>query len=400
MISFLDLKVLNSKYAQELNRVAIEVINSGWYLQSEKVKCFESELSSYIDVKHAIGVANGLDALRLILKAYIQMGEMKEGDEVIVPANTYIATILAITDNRLKPVLVEPDIKTYLLDVPRVVQHITAKTKAIMVVHLYGQVCWSVELEDIAKKYKLKIIEDNAQAIGATFSYPVTPNTKHKTPNIQHRTERSGALGDAAGFSFYPGKNLGALGDAGAVTTNDDDLAYIIRALANYGSGGKYIHDYQGINSRLDEVQAAFLEIKLKWLDKENQHRREIAQHYCSNISHPDITLPFRASPFSNKHQITNNLAHVWHLFIIRHPERDKLQRYLYEQGIQTLIHYPVPPHKQTAYLNLKNLNLPVTERIHREVLSLPLNPVMDESEIVKIITTLNSYKQSKKKYI
>ncbi|MBU2466963.1 MAG: DegT/DnrJ/EryC1/StrS family aminotransferase, partial [Bacteroidetes bacterium] len=270
MIKFLDLQKINAQYAAELKQAAAEVIDSGWYLLGERVKQFESNLSNYIGVKHAVGVANGLDALRLILKAYIELGVMKEGDEIIVPANTYIATILAITDNHLKPVLVEPDINTYNLDLNLIEENITERTKAIMVVHLYGQVCWGIKLEELAKKYNLKIIEDNAQAIGAEWN-----------------GVKTGALGDAAGFSFYPGKNLGALGDAGAVTTNDDELAEVIRALGNYGSKVKYINDYQGLNSRLDELQAAFLDIKLKYLNAENQRRREIAQYYLDNISNP-----------------------------------------------------------------------------------------------------------------
>jgi dTDP-4-amino-4,6-dideoxygalactose transaminase len=263
MIKFLDLQTINKQYADELKLAAAEVIDSGWYLQGEKLKCFENSLAAYIGVKHAIGVANGLDALRLILKAYIEIGVMHAGDEIIVPANTYIATILAITDNRLKPVLVEPDISNYNLDISLIEQHITPRTRAIMVVHLYGQVCWSVEIENIARQHNLKIIEDNAQAIGAKWN-----------------GKRSGSLSHAAGNSFYPGKNLGALGDAGAVTTNDDQLAEIVRAMGNYGSQRKYVNDYQGLNSRLDEIQAAFLDVKLKYIEAENQRRREIAQYY------------------------------------------------------------------------------------------------------------------------
>ena len=365
MIKFLDLQKINAKYADELKQVAAEVIDSGWYLLGERVKQFKKSLADYIGVKHTIGVGNGLDALRLILKAYIEMGLMQEGDEVIVPANTYIATILAITDNRLKPVLVEPDINTYNLDISLVEQHITSRTRAIMVVHLYGRVCWSEELENIAKKHKLKIIEDNAQAIGAIW------NGKH-----------TGALGDAAGNSFYPGKNLGALGDAGAVTTNDDELAEVVRALGNYGSNKKYINEYQGYNSRMDEIQAAFLSIKLKYLDSENQRRREVAHYYLENINNPDIVLPE-----NNKQQS------VWHLFVIRHPHREKLQKYLMDNEIQTLIHYPIPPHKQKAYGEWNELNLPVTEKIHKEVLSLPISPVVTLVELKIITNVINEYK-------
>lgn len=394
MIKFLDLQAINNQYATELKQAAAEVIDSGWYLLGERVKQFESNLANYIGVKHAIGVANGLDALRLILKAYIEMGVMKEGDEVIVPANTYIASILAITDNQLKPVLVEPDITTYNLDIDLIEQHVTERTRAIMVVHLYGRVCWSEKLEEIARKHNLKIIEDNAQSIGAIYTYP-TPyalNTEQQTPNTEHRTKKSGSLGDVAGFSFYPGKNLGALGDGGAVTTNDDQLAVTVRALGNYGSKVKYVNEYQGLNSRLDEIQAAFLDIKLKYLDTENQQRREIARFYCEYIKHPDIILPVNPTFFNpkqqtpkakpqtkNNNQQTTNTeqSHVWHLFVIRHPQRDRLKQYLAEYSVQTLIHYPIPPHKQKAYNNLNNLSLPITEKIHQEVLSLPISPVM-----------------------
>ena len=381
MIKFLDLQKINAQYTAELKQVAAEVIDSGWYLLGERVKQFETNLANYIGVKHAIGVANGLDALRLILKAYIEMGIMQEGDEVIVPANTYIATILAITDNRLKPVLVEPDINSYNLDISLVEQHITLRTRAIMVVHLYGQVCWSEELEVIAKKHKLKIIEDNAQAIGAIYSIG---NLKSEIIN-----RKTGSLGDAAGFSFYPGKNLGALGDSGAVTTNDDHLAEIVRAIANYGSKVKYQNEYQGLNSRLDEIQAAFLDVKLKYLDAENQRRREIAEYYCKNIANLTVLLPVFTNPQS---AICNLKSHVWHLFVIRTAHRDQLQKYLTENGIQTLIHYPIPPHKQLAYKEWNDLSFPITEKIHKEVLSLPISPVMSEEEVVKIVEVINHY--------
>jgi dTDP-4-amino-4,6-dideoxygalactose transaminase len=379
MIKFLDLQKINARYTAELKQAATDVIDSGWYLLGERVKAFEDNLAKYIGVKHAIGVANGLDALRLILKAYIEMGAMHEGDEVIVPSNTYIASILAITDNRLKPVLVEPDINTYNLDISLIEQHITQRTRAIMVVHLYGQVCWSEELEAIAKKHNLKIIEDNAQAIGAI--YVKDDNLKFKVQN------KTGSLGDAAGNSFYPGKNLGALGDAGAVTTNDDKLAEIVRALGNYGSNQKYVNDYQGLNSRLDEIQAAFLDVKLKYLDTENHRRREIAQYYCENINHPQIILPTPDSEL-----ILHNLSHVWHLFIIRASQRDRLQTYLTEKGIQTLIHYPIPPHKQQAYKEWNNLRFPVTELIHQQVLSLPISPVLEQQEVECVVETINSF--------
>jgi len=397
-VLFLPLEKINFTYRIGMEQAMDQVLASGWYLLGERVKRFETNLANYIGVKHAIGVANGLDALRLILKAYIEMGIMQEGDEVIVPANTYIASILAISDNRLKPVLVEPDINTYNLDISLIEQHITQRTRAIMVVHLCGQVCWSEELEALAKKHKLKIIEDNAQAIGAVYTHPnfersddsaksVSDEAASSTnPNITSK-KKTGSLGDAAGFSFYPGKNLGALGDSGAVTTNDDQLAEVVRAIANYGSKVKYQNEYQGLNSRLDEIQAAFLDIKLKYLDTENQRRRDIAQYYCEHIKNKWITLPtfnFQPSTF--------NFSHVWHLFVIRTPHRDKLQKYLSEKGIQTLIHYPIPPHKQMAYKDWNDLSFPNTEKIHEEVLSLPISSVISEYEIKTVTTIINGY--------
>jgi len=372
MIKFLDLQKINALYTDELKQAAAEVIDSGWYLLGERVKQFESNLACYVGVKHAIGVANGLDALRLILKAYIEIGIMKEGDEVIVPANTYIASILAISDSRLKPVLVEPDINTYNLDISLIEKHITKRTRAIMVVHLYGQVCWSEELEAIAKDYNLKVIEDNAQSIGAEWY-----------------NKKTGSLGDAAGFSFYPGKNLGALGDSGAVTTNDDKLAEVIRALGNYGSKHKYVNEYQGLNSRMDEIQAAFLDIKLKYLDSENQRRREIAYYYCKNITNSGIILPITGHL---KCEISNLKSHVWHLFVIRSKERDRLQHYLSKQGLQTLIHYPIPAHKQLAYIDWNALFLPITDKIHKEVLSLPLSQVITFDEVTTVIEVVNQF--------
>lgn len=373
MIKFLDLQKINAQYAEELKQAAAEVIDSGWYLLGERVARFETNIANYIGVKHAIGVANGLDALRLIFKAYIELGFMKEGDEVIVPANTYIASILAITDNRLVPVLVEPDINTYNLDVELIEEKITERTKAIMAVHLYGQVCWGTKVEALAKKYDLKIIEDNAQSIGAEWN-----------------GIKTGALGDASGFSFYPGKNLGALGDAGAVTTNDDQLSEIVRALGNYGSKQKYVNEYQGLNSRLDEIQSGFLDVKLKYLDAENHYRREIAEYYCKNIKNPDIILPIN---ILTRQQIDPSFNHVFHLFVIRHPNRDALQTHLAEKGIQTLIHYPIPPHMQFAYKEWKDVRLPITEQIHNEVLSLPIGPQISNQEIEFICKTINSFR-------
>lgn len=371
-IKFLDLQKINAQHAAELKKVAAEVIDSGWFLMGERVANFEKNLAHYNSSKHVIGVANGLDALRLILKAYINLGVMAEGDEVIVPANTYIASLLAISDNRLKPVLVEPNAASFNLDIDLIESHITSKTRAIMVVHLYGQVCWSEKLVEIAKKHNLKIIEDNAQAIGAEWNGIKTGN-----------------LGDAAGFSFYPGKNLGALGDAGAVSTNDDALATHIRALGNYGSKQKYVNEYQGLNSRLDEMQAAFLDVKLRYIDAENQYRRQIAERYLTEITNPIIQLPV---PVSSQFSVSKNQQHVWHLFVIRTNRREELQKYLAENSVQTLIHYPIPPNKQLAYKEMNHMEYPLTNMIHREVLSLPISPVMTEEEVTNVIKILNSF--------
>lgn len=371
-IKFLDLQKINAQYAAELKQAAADVIDSGWFLTGERVAFFEKNLAQYNNSKHIIGVANGLDALRLILKAYIDMGIMQEGDEVIVPANTYIASLLAISDNRLVPVLVEPNLQSYNLDIDLIQQAITPKTKAIMVVHLYGQVCWNDKLVEIAKNNNLKIIEDNAQAIGAIFNGTKTGN-----------------LGDAAGFSFYPGKNLGALGDAGAVSTNDDQLAERVRALGNYGSKKKYVNEFQGLNSRLDELQAAFLDVKLKYIDTENQYRRQIAQRYLSEINNPNIILPV---PVATQFSPAENKEHVWHLFVIRCEKRDALQNHLAEKGIQTLIHYPIPPNKQLAYKELNHLDFPITNTIHDQVLSLPISPVVTDEEVSMVIQALNSF--------
>ncbi|MDD4148530.1 MAG: DegT/DnrJ/EryC1/StrS family aminotransferase [Bacteroidales bacterium] len=372
MIKFLDLQNINSQYSNELKQAAFEVIDSGWYLLGERVKTFEKELSAFIGTNHAVACANGLDALRLIIKAYVELGVFCEGDEIIVPANTYIATILAITDNNLKPVFVEPNIDTYNIDISLIEEKITSKTKAILIVHLYGRVCWSDQLKSIAIKNNLKIIEDNAQAIGADWN-----------------GIKTGGLGDASGFSFYPGKNLGALGDSGAVTTNDAKLAEAVRTLANYGSAQKYVNEYQGVNSRMDEIQAAFLSIKLKHLNEETLIRREVAKNYCENIKNENIVLP---NSSSKEIVYSESSQHVWHLFVIRCEKRDKLIAYLSSKGIQTLIHYPIPPHKQNAYKEYNHLSLPITERIHKEVLSLPISPVIKLEEINYIVETINSY--------
>jgi dTDP-4-amino-4,6-dideoxygalactose transaminase len=369
MIKFLDLKKINDSFEPQISEAVKRVLDSGWYLLGDEAKAFEREYSQFIGSRHCIGVANGLDALRLILKAYIELGVLKEGDEIIVPANTYIASILAITDNRLVPVPVEPDLLTYNIDPFKIEETITSNTRGIMVVHLYGQNGMHPEIDRLVKKYRLKLIEDNAQAQGCFYG-----------------DKRTGSVGDAAGHSFYPGKNLGALGDAGAVTTDNDELADVIRALANYGSKVKYQNLYKGLNSRLDEIQAAILRVKLQRLDADNQKRREIAQYYISNITNKGIILPSSG----NNQKAAFNLENVWHIFTIRSSNRDKLQQYLQENGIQTLIHYPIPPHLQNAYREWSDKNLPVTEKIHREVLSLPMSPVMDSEEITIISDRIN----------
>ncbi len=366
MIKFLDLQKINLKHQTEIEASLLKTFQSGWYLLGNEVLEFEKNLAEYIGTKNTIGVANGLDALRLIIKAYIEIGFFEKNDEIIVPSNTYIASVLAITDNHLKPVFVEPNIDNFNIDISKIEAIITPKTRAIMIVHLYGQVIFSNELFALAKKYNLKIIEDNAQAIGAAFN------------NI-----KTGNLGDAAGFSFYPTKNLGAIGDAGAVTTNDDLLAKTVRTLANYGSSKKYVNILQGLNSRLDEIQATVLNVKLKCLDEENIRRQEIAKMYCSGIKNPKIILPIYPK---------NNTEHVWHLFVIRTKNRDNLSEYLLKNNIQTLIHYPIPPHKQDCYPNFNHLSFPISEQIHNEVLSLPMSQVLTNDEVKKVIKTLNNY--------
>lgn len=367
MIPFLDLKCLNAQYRSELIEACTKVIDSGWYVQGNGCNEFEKEFAEYCGTKYAIGVANGLDALILILRAYKELGIMKDGDEVIVPSNTYIASILAISQNNLVPVLVEPDINTYLINPDKIEEKITSKTKAILPVHLYGQTCEMDKINEIAKKNNLKVIEDSAQSHGAYF-----------------KDKRSGNLGDASGFSFYPGKNLGALGDGGAVTTNDEELANTIKALANYGSHKKYENLYKGINSRLDEMQASILRVKLRYLDIESTKRREIANYYLENIKNENIILPILRAEDN----------HVWHLFVIRTNKRDELQKYLAENGIQTLIHYPIPPHKQNAYKEWNNESYPISEQIHDEVLSLPISSILRLKDVEKIIKIINKNKK------
>lgn len=391
MIKFLDIPKITASFEPELSDAILRVVKRGWYLLGEEVTCFEHEYRDYIGSRHCIGVANGLDALRLIFKAYIEQGYMTEGDEVIVPANTYIASILAITDNRLKPVLVEPDIVTYNIDVSLIERHITARTRAILVVHLYGKSIWTAQLEDIAERYSLRIVEDNAQAVGAIPDYcrfDTLAQKQDSVTDITHPLRRTGSLGHAAGHSFYPGKNLGALGDGGAVTTDDGELATLIRSLANYGSNKKYVNQYKGLNSRLDELQAAVLRVKLLRLDSDNQHRREIAQFYIDNIRCGNLILPAQ----DNGRPVSCDLSHVFHLFVVLHPNRDKLQLFLLENEIGTLIHYPIPPHKQKAYTELSGLHLPVTERIHKEVMSLPISQVQDFEEAAHVCSVINRF--------
>ncbi|HHQ4574533.1 TPA: DegT/DnrJ/EryC1/StrS family aminotransferase [Aeromonas hydrophila] len=366
MIPFLDLKSINARYQTELKIACARVIDSGWYVMGNELAQFESEFATFCGTKHAIGVANGLDALILTLRAWKELGMLHVGDEVIVPANTYIASILAITENDLVPVLVEPAPSTYNFDPVTVRTAISQKTKAILPVHLYGQLSPMPELMAIAKKFNLLVLEDCAQAHGAELN-----------------GKRAGNWGDAAGFSFYPGKNLGALGDAGAITTNNDELAQTLKALRNYGSHRKYENLYEGVNSRLDEIQAAMLRVKLKYLETDTTRRQQIAARYLSEINNEAIYLP----------HLTETKAHVWHLFVIRSENRTGLQSYLTEQGIQTLIHYPIPPHKQQAYSKWSELSLPLTEEIHEQVLSLPLDPTMSEEAISKVISVINEFK-------
>jgi len=366
MIPFLDLKGINAKYREDLISACTDVIDSGWYIQGTQCKAFEEEFAAYCGTKYCIGVANGLDALTLTLRAYKELGIISDGDEVIVPANTYIASILAISENNLTPVLVEPSIDTCLLDPREIEKNITSKTRVILPVHLYGQTCEMDEINKIAKKYNLKVIEDSAQSHGAMF-----------------KDKKCGNLGDASGFSFYPGKNLGALGDGGAITTNDEELANTIRAIANYGSHKKYENLYKGVNSRLDELQAALLRVKLKHLDEDTEHRKKIANLYLDKIKNKNIALP----------ALTNEDNHVWHVFVIRTNKREELQKYLLDNGVQTLIHYPLAPHKQEAYKEWENESYPISEKLHDEVLSLPISGILNVRDTKKIIEILNDFK-------
>ena len=361
MIKFLDLEKINNRFRKEIDERIKTILDKGWYLLGDEDRTFEDHFAKYCGVKHCIACANGLDALNLIIRGF----GFGAGDEIIVPANTYIASILAISENGCTPVLVEPDINTYNINPDLIEEKITEKTKAVMVVHLYGQAVQMDKIWALAKKYDLKVIEDSAQAHGAYYN-----------------GKRTGNLGDASGFSFYPGKNLGCMGDGGCVTTNDDELAAKIRAIANYGSDRKYHHIYKGVNSRLDEIQAAVLDVKLPYLDSDNAKRREIAKYYRENIKNPKIILP----------KVYDEKAHVWHIFAIRCDNRDKLQKYLEENDIQTNIHYPTPPHKQGAYSEFGNISYPITEEIHRTEMSLPISPVMTNEEVKKVVEVINAF--------
>ena len=365
MIPFLDLKAINSQYRDELVDACTRVIDSGWYIGGSELEQFEQKFASYCGTEFAIGVANGLDALILTLRAWKELGKLKDGDEVIVPSNTYIASILAISANNLTPILVEPCIDSFNIDPKKIETAITSRTKAILPVHLYGQLADMPTIMKIAKRHNLLVLEDSAQAHGASID-----------------DKRAGSWGDASGFSFYPGKNLGALGDAGAITTNNEELANTLHALRNYGSHEKYKNLFKGINSRLDEIQAAMLSVKLSYLDDEIAHRREVANAYLEGIKNQAIILPTKE----------NDSSHVWHVFVIRCELRDALQKYLAENGVQTLIHYPVPPHKQQAYEEWNELSYPISEKIHAEVLSLPIGPTIRLEEIKIVIELCNKF--------
>lgn len=365
MIPFLNLTKINQPFEAAFQEKMKQFFEAGWYILGKEVSAFEAGFASYCGTKYCIGVGNGLDALVLIFKGYIELGKLQKGDEVLVPANTYIASILAVLQADLVPVMIEPKLETYTIDPHAIEAKITAKTKAIMPVHLYGQLCEMTTIKEIAKKHHLLIVEDAAQAHGAEWN-----GTK------------AGNFGNAAGFSFYPGKNLGALGDAGAITTNDAALAEVLFSLRNYGSKVKYENDRLGVNSRLDELQAAFLNLKLPHLEAENEFRRRLAKRYLLEINNEKIILP----------QWDGTDNHVFHLFVVRTQNRSILQEYLKSQGIETMIHYPIPPHKQKALFNWNNLSFPITEKIHDEVLSIPLNSSLSEDEIQHIIATLNRY--------
>ena len=376
MIPFLSLKDVTALHGDEINAAVTRVVNSGWYLQGEENKRFEADYANFICAKHCIGCANGLDALIWIFRAYIELGVMQPGDEVIVPANTYIATILAITENGLTPILVEPKLNTLEIDDDKIEERISPRTKAICIVHLYGRNAYTDKIGVLCKKYNLKLIEDNAQAHGC---YAPTNNSQLSTDS---QLKMTGSIGDAAGHSFYPGKNLGALGDGGAVTTSDDKLAEAVRTLANYGSSKKYVFKYTGRNSRLDEIQAAVLDVKLKYLVEDNAHRKLVANYYYDHINNPLITLPDRLPDEQN----------VYHLFPILCEKRDELHDYLEKNGVGTVIHYPIAPHKQECYKEWNGISLPITENIADHELSLPIGPAITMEEVAQIVTLINAF--------
>jgi dTDP-4-amino-4,6-dideoxygalactose transaminase len=365
-IKFLDLQKINRLHKDEIESKLLSVFNSGWYIQGKNVEFFENQLANYIGCSYAIGVSNGLDALKLIFEGYKELGVFKENDEIIVPSHTFIASIMAITQSNLNPVFVEPNPETFNIDFDKIEEKITSKTKAILTVHLYGQVAHSEKLKSLCIKYNLVLIEDNAQAIGASLNGVKTGN-----------------LSDAAAFSFYPGKNLGAIGDGGAVTTNNEQLAQTIKALSNYGSYKKYEHNLKGFNCRLDEIQAAVLSIKLKYLDEENNYRRQIAENYSKNINNTLLTLPKSPIEFN---------AHVWHLYVVKTSHRERLRIFLESKKIQSLVHYPIPFNHQKAYKEYADIILPITERLHNEVLSLPISPVLTPDEVNYIIEACNTF--------
>ena len=371
-VKFLDLQKITAKYSEQMHEAVLRVVDSGWYLQGHENEKFEANYAKYIGAEHAIGCANGLDALIWIFRAYIEMGVMQPGDEVIVPANTYIATILAISENGLKPVLVEPKLSNYQIDDELIEQAITPRTKAICIVHLYGQCAYTEKIGELCKKYNLKLVEDNAQAHGCLY-----------------KGRKTGSLGDAAGHSFYPGKNLGALGDGGAVTTNDSELAACVRALANYGSQKKYVFKYAGRNSRLDEIQAAVLDVKLKYLTEDNQHRKEVAHYYYEHINNPLVTLPDLLPDEQNAY-------HLFPIIVNGKENRDRLHDYLEQNGVGTVCHYPIAPHKQECYdkdsWNTPQLSLPITERLADEELSLPIGPAITFEEVAEVVRLVNLF--------
>ena len=380
MIKYLPLKRINELHDAEIREAVSRVLDSGWYLKGETTHQFETHYAAYIGTRYCIGCGNGLDALTLILRGYMELGVMQEGDEVIVPANTYIASILAITACGLNPVLVEPSLETLQIDDSLIEQAITPRTRALMIVHLYGRCAYTDRIGDICRQHGLKLIEDNAQAHGCNSQLSTFRSSFARLQGKNSQLSKTGSLGSAAAHSFYPGKNLGALGDAGAVTTNDEALAEVIRALGNYGSHQKYVHDYQGRNSRIDEIQAAILDVKLQYLDDENRRRKEIAALYINKVENPLIRMP------------QSERDCVWHIFPVLSEQRDQLQRYLYENGVETQIHYPIPPHKQKCFSGWDHLSLPITEQIHAQELSIPCHQTMTDKEVDLIVNLLNAF--------